>query len=120
MAGPGRTIGKHPAGLAILAGTELAERFSYYGMTALLALYMVKQLLLPEHAGHVLGLAALRGLFEFRGPMSDQAFASLIYGWYGGLVYFTPIIGGRVADRRLGQKLTVTNGALLMSAGHIA
>src|SRR3954463_15205578 len=89
-----RTLGKHPIGLAVLSATELAERFSYYGMTALLALYMVKQLLLPEHAQHVIGLAALRHLFEFRGPMSDQAFASLVYGWYGGLVYFTPIIGG--------------------------
>ena len=97
-------LGKHPIGLAVLAGTELAERFSYYGMTALLALYMVKQLLLPGHAEHVLGLAGLRHLFEFRGPMSDQAFASLIYGWYGGLVYFTPMIGGWVADRWLGKK----------------
>src|SRR4051795_6016980 len=89
-------LGKHPIGLAVLAATELAERFSYYGMTALLALYMVKQLLLPEHAQHVIGLSALRSLFESRGPMSDQAFASLIYGWYGGLVYFTPVLGGVV------------------------
>jgi POT family proton-dependent oligopeptide transporter len=112
--------GKHPVGLAVLAGTELAERFSYYGMTALLALYMVKQLLLPEHAPNVIGLAALRHMFEFRGPMSDQAFASLIYGWYSGLVYFTPIVGGWVADRFLGTKRTVIVGALLMSAGHLA
>ena len=111
---------RHPAGLAVLAGTELAERFSYYGMTALLALYMVKQLLLPGHAEHVIGLAALRRAFEFRGAMSDQAFASLIYGWYGGLVYFTPIIGGWVADRWLGIKRTVILGALLMAAGHLA
>src|SRR5205085_8414800 len=55
----------------------------------------------------------------FRGPMSDQAFASLIYGWYGGLVYFTPIIGGWIADRLLGTKATVVLGALLMSGGHI-
>ena len=113
-------IGGHPVGLAVLASTELAERFSYYGMAALLALYMVKQLLLPGHAEHVLGLAALRHLFEFRGPMSDQAFASLIYGWYGGLVYFTPMLGGWIADRWLGVKRTVILGALLMSAGHIA
>ena len=89
-------------------------------MTALLSLYMVKQLLLPEHAPNVIGLAALRSLFEFRGPMSDQAFASLIYGWYGGLVYFTPIVGGWVADRWLGTKRTVILGALLMAAGHLA
>ena len=111
---------RHPAGLYFLAATELAERFSYYGMTALLALYMVRQLLLPGHAEHVVGLEALRGLFEFRGPMADQAFASLVYGWYGGLVYFTPILGGWVADRVLGTKATVTLGALLMAAGHLA
>lgn len=110
----------HPRGLAYLAFTELWERFSYYGMTALLALYLAKQLLLPGHAEHVVGLGALRSLFEFRGPMSDQAFASLIYGWYGGLVYFTPIVGGWIADRFLGAKRTVTLGALLMSAGHVA
>ena len=110
----------HPRGLAYLAFTELWERFSYYGMTALLALYLAKQLLLPGHAEHVIGLGALRSLFEFRGPMSDQAFASLIYGWYGGLVYFTPIVGGWIADRFLGAKRTVTLGALLMSAGHVA
>lgn len=120
MGASARTIRKHPAGLAILAATELAERFSYYGMTALLALFMVNQLLLPGHTEHVFGLAVLRSLFEFRGPMSDVAFASLIYGWYGGLVYFTPIVGGWVADRWLGKKLTVVAGALLMSAGHIA
>jgi POT family proton-dependent oligopeptide transporter len=111
---------RHPAGLYILAATELAERFSYYGMTALLALYMVKQLLLPGHAENVVGLAALRSLFEFRGPMADQAFASLIYGWYGGLVYFTPIVGGWLADRWLGKKTAVVIGALLMAAGHLA
>jgi POT family proton-dependent oligopeptide transporter len=78
-AGPSdRTFLGHPRGLAYLAFTELWERFSYYGMTALLALYLGKQLLLPGHAEHVLGLGALRSLFEFRGPMSDQAFASLI------------------------------------------
>jgi len=110
----------HPRGLAYLAFTEMWERFSYYGMTALLALYMGQQLLLPGHAEHVLGLAWLRQLFEFRGPMADQAFASLIYGWYGGLVYFTPLLGGWVADRLLGTKRTVIIGALLMSAGHFA
>jgi POT family proton-dependent oligopeptide transporter len=110
----------HPRGLFYLAFTEAWERFSYYGMTALLALYMVGQLLLPGHAEHVLGLAALRHLFELSGPMSDQAFASLIFGWYSGLVYFTPVLGGLVADRLLGTRATVILGALLMSAGHVA
>ena len=119
VAKPGTTFG-HPTGLAYLAFTEMWERFSYYGMTALLTLYMVKQLLLPGHAENVLGLDGLRHLFEFRGPMSDLAFASLVYGWYGGLVYFTPILGGLLADRLLGAKRTVILGALLMSAGHMA
>jgi POT family proton-dependent oligopeptide transporter len=110
----------HPPGLAVLAGTEVAERFSFYGMTAILVLYMVKQLLLPGHAEHVIGLGALRRLFEFRGAMSDQSFASLIYGWYAGLVYFTPLLGGLLADRWLGTRRTVMLGALLMAAGHLA
>ncbi|HVR91282.1 MAG TPA: peptide MFS transporter [Novosphingobium sp.] len=114
------TLGGHPKGLAYLAFTELWERFSYYGMNALLALYVVKQLLLPGHAENVLGLGALRTLFEFRGPMSNLAFASLIFGWYGGLVYFTPILGGLIADRWLGAKRTVVVGALLMMSGHLA
>ena len=117
--GEGSLFG-HPKGLAYLAFTEMWERFSYYGMTALLALYMTKQLLLPGHAEHVAGLAGLRHLFELRGPMSDVAFASLIYGWYSGLVYFTPVLGGLVADRWLGTRTTVVLGALLMSAGHLA
>ena len=52
--------------------------------------------------------------------MSDLAFASLIYGWYSGLVYFTPVLGGLIADRWLGTRATVVLGALLMSAGHLA
>lgn len=115
-----RSVRGHPAGLAVLSATELAERFSYYGMTSLLALYMVKELLLPGHFEQVIGLTALRNLFEFRGPMPDQAFASLIYGWYGGLVYFTPILGGWIADRFIGTRRAVVLGALLMAGGHLA
>ncbi|HYD13908.1 MAG TPA: peptide MFS transporter [Allosphingosinicella sp.] len=114
------TLFGHPRGLVYLAFTEAWERFSYYGMTALLVLYMVGQLLTPGHAEHVLGLAGLRALLESNGPMSDQAFASLVYGWYGGLVYFTPILGGLLADRLLGTRATVVLGALLMAAGHVA
>lgn len=116
----GGAISSHPRGLYYLAFTEMWERFSFYGMSALLTLYMVKQLLLPGHAEHVMGLAGLRELFEFRGPMSNVAFASIIYGWYAGLVYFTPIVGGWIADKLLGAKRTVLIGALLMSAGHLA
>jgi POT family proton-dependent oligopeptide transporter len=109
----------HPKGLYFLSFTEMWERFSFYGMSALLTLYMVKELLLPENAAQVVGLAALRDMFEFRGPMSNVAFAAIIYGWYAGLVYFTPMIGGWVADRILGAKRTVMIGVLLMSAGHL-
>lgn len=110
----------HPKGLAYLAFTEMWERFSYYGMTALLTLYMVKQLLLPEHASKVAGLATLRASFEIHGPITNLAFAALIYGWYSGLVYFTPILGGWIADRFLGKKRTVMLGVILMSSGHLA
>lgn len=110
----------HPKGLYYLSFTEMWERFSFYGMSALLTLYMVKELLLPDNAAQVIGLAALRNLFEFRGPMSDVAFSAIIYGWYAGLVYFTPIVGGWVADRILGAKRTVMLGVILMSAGHLA
>jgi proton-dependent oligopeptide transporter, POT family len=114
------TTGGHPRGLYYLAATELWERFSFYGMQALLTLYMVKQLLLPDFAQHVWGLAALRSAFEFAGPLSNVDFAALIAGFYSGFVYFTPIAGGWIADKLLGPKLTVTIGALLMSAGHLA
>lgn len=110
----------HPKGLYYLSFTEMWERFSFYGMSALLTLYMVQELLLPENASQVIGLSALRNVFEFRGPMSDIAFSAIIYGWYAGLVYFTPIVGGWVADRILGAKRTVMIGVLLMSAGHVA
>src|ERR1700712_4739419 len=90
----------HPRGLAFLFATEMWERFSYYGMRALLVLYMVKYLLLPEHADTVIGLATLRGAFESAfGQLGAQPLASHIYGLYTGLVYLTPLIGGIVADR---------------------
>lgn len=111
---------KHPKGLYYLAFTEMWERFSYYGMTALLTLYMVAELLVPTNAVEVIGLAGLRDALEFRGPMSNKAFASILFGLYSGFVYFTPIIGGWVADRLLGAKRTVMIGVLLMSAGHMA
>ena len=95
------------------------ERFSYYGMRALLVLYMVKYLLLPGHAENVIGLDALkRGLESFIGPLGPQPFSSHIYGLYTGLVYLTPLIGGILADRVLGQHRTVILGATLMAFGH--
>lgn len=109
----------HPRGLAYLFATEMWERFSYYGMRALLVLYMVKYLLQPEHADSVLGYATLRSALEaVFGPLGVQALASQIYGLYTGLVYFTPILGGLIADRVLGRRRTVVVGAVLMAAGH--
>jgi len=111
----------HPKGLAYLAFTEAWERFSYYGMTALLVLYMVNQLLLPGHVEHVVGFAAFRGAIEgVFGPLSTQALASQIFGLYSGFVYFTPLLGGWVADRWIGQRNAVVLGALSMSGGHLA
>jgi POT family proton-dependent oligopeptide transporter len=109
----------HPRGLAFLFSTEMWERFSYYGMRALLVLYMVKYLLLPEHADNVIGLAGLRSVLEgMFGPLAAQPFSSHIYGFYTGLVYFTPFFGGLIADRVLGQHKTIVIGASLMAVGH--
>src|SRR5262244_3920906 len=109
----------HPRGLTFLFATEMWERFSYYGMRALLVLYMVKLLLLPGHADNVIGLGALRYLFEsMSGPLGVQPFSSHIYGLYTGLVYLTPVFGGMLADRVLGQHRTIIIGAALMAIGH--
>ncbi len=109
----------HPRGLSYLFATEMWERFSYYGMRALLTLYMVKYLLLPDRIDQVWGEPVLRGTLEaVFGPLGVQPFASQIYGLYTSLVYFTPILGGLVADRVLGQRRTVIIGAALMAIGH--
>ena len=109
----------HPRGLTFLFATEMWERFSYYGMRALLVLYMVKLLLLPGHADNVIGLGALRYLFEsMLGPLGVQPLSSHIYGLYTGLVYLTPMFGGMLADRVLGQHRTILLGAAMMAIGH--
>lgn len=111
----------HPRGLAYLAFTEAWERFSYYGMAALVVLYMVQQLLLPGHVEHVAGMAAYRSALEsVFGRMSPQALASQTFGFYTGFIYFSPLVGGWIADRLLGARRTVVIGSLLMSAGHLA
>jgi len=109
----------HPPALGYLFTTEMWERFSYYGMRALLVLYMVEYLLKPAQAGSVLGLASFQGALELVfGPLDVQPLASQIYGFYTGLVYLTPIFGGLFADRVLGQRRTVVIGAALMAVGH--
>ena len=84
---------KHPKGLYLLFFVEMWERFSFYGMRALLVLYMVQELL-----------------------YSSQK-AGTIYGIYTGLVYLTPLIGGYLADNIFGQRKCITAGAVLMFLG---
>lgn len=105
----------HPRGLWYLAFTEAWERFSFYGMQALLVLYMVKYLLLPGHIGQVIGFDSFRRVY---GGISGQALASAIFGTYTAGVYLTPIFGGFLADRLLGRRRTVLLGAFTMAAGH--
>ena len=116
----GREVFGHPAGLFVLFFTEMWERFSYYGMRALLVLYMTKYLLLdPTRAADVLGYNSLNAfLVNIFGPMTVQQMSSQIYGLYTGLVYFTPFFGGMIADKLLGQYRTVYIGGVLMAIGH--
>jgi proton-dependent oligopeptide transporter, POT family len=83
-----------PRGLTILFLTEMWEVFSYYGMRALLVYYMTKQLLIGQER------------------------ASVIYGTYTAMAYFTPIFGGMIADRWLGKRRAVIIGGSIMAAGH--
>ena len=83
----------HPKGLYLLFCVEMWERFSFYGMRALLVLYMVQNL------------------------MYSSQKAGTIYGLYTGLVYLTPLLGGYLADRYFGQRKCITAGAVLMSMG---
>lgn len=91
---PEQTWFGHPRGLTVLFLTNMWEQFSYYGMRALLVYFMTKQLLL------------------------GQAQASLVYGLYTACAYFTPIIGGVIADRFLGKRRAIIIGASVMAAGH--
>ena len=91
----------HPAGLFTLFFTEMWERFSYYGMRALLVLFLVSE--------------AANGGWAW----TNEAAAEL-YALYTGLVYVTPIFGGLLADRWLGYRKAVVVGAVLMTAGHAA
>ena len=114
-----RDIFGHPRALTFLFATEMWERFSYYGMRALLVLYMVKYLLLPDHIQHVVGLEQFKNWLEsLFGPLGMQALSSHIYGFYTALVYLTPLFGGMLADRVLGQHRTILLGAALMAIGH--
>src|SRR3982750_2897501 len=83
----------HPKGLFLLFFTEMWERFSYYGMRAIFVLFMTKMLL-----------------------MSSKD-ASNIYGSYTGLVYLTPLLGGYLSDRYLGNRRSIITGGVLMAIG---
>lgn len=89
----------HPRGLATLFFTELWERFSFYGMRALLVLFMTA--------------SAAQGGLGF-----DAATAAAVYGLYGSSVYLTALPGGWVADRLLGQRRAVLVGGIIIAAGH--
>ncbi|HEV2199774.1 MAG TPA: peptide MFS transporter [Bryobacteraceae bacterium] len=115
-----KTIFGHPAGLFVLSSTEMWERFNYYGMRSLLILYLTDFLIKGFRSGTVsiLGFATLqRGIEAVFGPMNIQPLASQIYGIYTALVYLTPLFGGMLADRVLGQRKTVIIGAIVMAIG---
>ena len=94
-----KTIFNHPSGLFVLFFTEMWERFSYYGMRAILVLFLTSSLLND-------------------GWGWEREDALMLYGWYTGLAYFTPIIGGVIADRFLGYRNATVIGALTMAIGH--
>jgi POT family proton-dependent oligopeptide transporter len=91
---------KHPPGLYLLFFTEMWERFSYYGMRGLLTLYLTK--------------TAIAG-----GLGIPEAAGTLIYGYFTGFVYFTPIIGGWLADKYIGQRRAILIGGVTMAIGQI-
>jgi POT family proton-dependent oligopeptide transporter len=115
----GRDFLGHPRGLAYIAFTEAWERFSFYGMQALLMLYMTGHLLNPGVIEGVAGFPAFRaGVEAVFGKLSQQALASQVFGLYVGFVYLTPILGGLVGDRLVGRTAAVLTGAVMMAIGH--
>ena len=94
-----KTVLGHPSGLYILFFTEMWERFSYYGMRAILVLFLVSS-------------------FNDGGWGWDRSEALALYGIYTGLVYITPIFGGLIADKFLGYRNAVILGAFVMTLGH--
>ncbi len=115
-----RDLFGHPCGLTYLFGSEMWERFSYYGNRLLLPLYLLQFLLLPGHYRQVLGGETARNLLPYLyGALNTpQQLQSAIYGVYTSLIYLTPLAGGYLADRWLGRRYTVIAGGILMSIGH--
>ncbi|NLH47900.1 MAG: peptide MFS transporter [Myxococcales bacterium] len=109
---------KHPRGLYVLFFTEAGERNSYYGNRALLVLYML--FLFQASPEQLWGFSAIKGFLEFIfGPLGNQALSSQIYGLYSGFCYLTPVFGGMIADRWLGQRKSVLVGGVMMAIGHL-
>ena len=115
-----KTFLGHPIGLFILFFTEMWERMSYYGMRALLVLYMTQYLFVDQGRSRAtLGYDGLHSAIErVFGHQNVQQLASQVYGLYTGLVYLTPFFGGLLADRVLGQRKSVYVGGVLMMIGH--
>lgn len=94
-----RMVMGHPAGLFVLFFTEMWERFSYYGMRALLTVFLITEI--------------AKGGWEW-----TNADAMQLYAWYTGLVYLTPLLGGIIADKFTGFRKAILLGALIMTLGH--
>jgi POT family proton-dependent oligopeptide transporter len=113
-----RTLFGHPLGLSVLFGTEMWERFCYYGMRALLTFYMVQFLFLGGEPSHVLGYGVAHDALQaVYGLMQPQQMAALIYGLFTFGTYVSGILGGYLADKLLGQRRAVIVGAITMAAG---
>ena len=109
----------HPRGLGYLAFTEGWERFSYYGMTALLAVYGAQHLFQSGHVERIWGFTPFRHLLEgLFGPLTPLTMGGAVAGLYGGLVYLTPLLGSFVADRFIGRTRAVIFGGGTMAVGH--
>ena len=117
---PRRSTPRHPPGLTVLYLTEVWERFSFYGLKALLVLYLNSGVLAPERFANVWGSAVVALLFGQASPstQSVQALSSRINQCYSGAAYITPLGGGVVADRLLGTRPTLVVGGVLMALGH--
>ena len=100
------------------------ERFSYYGMRALFVMYLNDELLQPGRYENVVGMGMFVGESGIYGTTDTketrQAASSHLYGLYTALVYFTPLLGGILADQKLGQRFAVVIGGVLMAIGHFA
>lgn len=116
----GKDVLGHPRGLGYLVFCEAFERFSYYGMQALLVLYLTQYLLLPGTIEQIAGYVPFHGLLQsiYGDLATPVATATAIVGLYSAGVYLTPILGGYIADQWLGRTKTVAAGAMIMVLGH--